>query len=211
MTSTKTVFAVVLAVALFAGAASAQTSPNEEAGDRTAVLEELVESQERLIGQQQALIDEQEALLNAYRCMFKVDVEVVPGGCPSPALSEEEATDGALLCAGWLEEREQTAFIVTKFVAIASTLERGMDTRDAPRFQPGMGDLVAGYHARVSAVIPNLKSERLTGLFSAMADALQTVLDANARGSSAEEMAAAIFAAVDRLNELDAVLAEICR
>lgn len=36
------------------------------------------------IQQRDELIADQENLLNAYRCMFKVDVSVVPGGCPTP-------------------------------------------------------------------------------------------------------------------------------
>ncbi|MYH96454.1 MAG: hypothetical protein F4129_08095, partial [Acidimicrobiia bacterium] len=30
------------------------------------------------------LIASQENLLNTYRCLFGVDTEVVPGGCPNP-------------------------------------------------------------------------------------------------------------------------------
>ena len=30
------------------------------------------------------LIADQENLLNTYRCLFEVDTEVVPGGCPTP-------------------------------------------------------------------------------------------------------------------------------
>ena len=33
------------------------------------------------------LIADQENLLNTYRCLFGVDVEVVPGGCPDPVLA----------------------------------------------------------------------------------------------------------------------------
>ena len=53
------VFAVVVAPA-----ATAQTVGDVEARDQ--------------------LIANQENLLNTYRCLFKVDTEVVPGGCPNP-------------------------------------------------------------------------------------------------------------------------------
>lgn len=36
------------------------------------------------VGVRDQLIADQENLLNAYRCLFGVDVEVVPGGCPDP-------------------------------------------------------------------------------------------------------------------------------
>ena len=47
------------------------------------------------------LVVDQEALLNAYRCMFAVDVEVVPGGCShgrptaEPVAGNEESSDGS--------------------------------------------------------------------------------------------------------------------
>ena len=55
-----TAFAVVAA----SPAASAQTAADVEARDQ--------------------LIANQENLLNTYRCLFKVDTQVVPGGCPNP-------------------------------------------------------------------------------------------------------------------------------
>ena len=55
---------VALVGALFAPAALAQT-----AGD---------------VEQRDHLIADQENLLNAYRCLFDVDTELVPGGCPTP-------------------------------------------------------------------------------------------------------------------------------
>ena len=210
MSITKATFAVVLAVALIAGAASAQGgSPNQEVEGSTAALEELVEKQERLIKQQQALIGEQEALLNAYRCMFFVDVEVVPGGCFSSTLSEAEAADGALMCAGWRAERQDTQRVMGAWVDIAAGLESGTIDMDFWGMERAAG-WVDGYYARVSAVIPNLASERFTRLMGAMADDIKAVADTYARGGPADEMAAAIITAVDRLRELDAALAEVC-
>ena len=60
------VLALVVAalVAVVAPAATAQTVGDVEARDQ--------------------LIANQENLLNTYRCLFEVDTEVVPGGCPNP-------------------------------------------------------------------------------------------------------------------------------
>ncbi len=209
MTSRKSIIIIVLAVALFAGSVSAQTRPSGEEEDRTAMLEELIESQEGLIGQQQALIDEQEALLNTYRCRFKVDVEVVPGGCAAPALSEEEAADGAQLCAGWREEAHYTQLIVASWTFVATGLNNGDITMDAPPLQR-LSASVDEYRERVSAIIPNLESERFSELFGAMAEEIKAVADTYARDGSADEMVTVIFAALDQLAELEAALAEVC-
>ena len=211
MTSTKAVLAVVLAVALLAGPASGQAPPRDSTEERIAALEELAESQEALIGQQQALIDEQEALLNTYRCMFKVDVEMVPGDCPGPALSEEEVADGELMCTGWIEERKETQSRLVAWTNVSALLKNGTITMDNPTFQ-ALASVLDEYHARVSAVIPSLKTERLIGLMVAMADAIRATADAfaQAQGITADEMAAVISIAIDRLGELDAALDEIC-
>ncbi|MYH96455.1 MAG: hypothetical protein F4129_08100 [Acidimicrobiia bacterium] len=60
------VLALVVAafVAVVAPTATAQTAADVEARDQ--------------------LIANQENLLNTYRCLFRVDTEVVPGGCPNP-------------------------------------------------------------------------------------------------------------------------------
>lgn len=209
MTRTKAIFAVVLVVALLAGPASAQDPPTGSADERIAVLEELVESQETLINQQQTLVDEQEALLNAYRCMFKVDVEVVPGGCPGPVFSEAEEADAVLLCAGWRDEREDTQRRLAVWTAIAFRLESGAMAMDNPILQRAAPNLDE-YHARVSGIIPTLNSERFTGLMGAMADDLQAMSDAYARQVPANEMAALIFTGIEQLSELDAAFEEIC-
>ena len=216
MTCRKTTIIVVLAVALFAGSASAQTQPNEKEEDRTAILEELIESQESLIGQQQALIgqqqaliDEQEALLNTYRCRFKIDVEVVPGGCATTVLSEEEAADGTLLCAGWREEAHYTQLIVASWTYVATGLNNGEITMEASQLTR-LSASVDEYRNRVLAIIPNLQSERFSELFGAMAEEIKAVADTYARGGSADEMVTVIFAALDQLAELEAALAEVC-
>ena len=209
MTSIRAILTVVLVAALLAGPASAQSPPSGSADERIAALEELAESQETLIGQQQALIDEQEALLNAYRCLFKVDVEVVPDGCPDSVLSEEEAADAALLCAGWLDEREVTRHRLAVWTTIAIRLKNGAIAMDSPFLKQAAPNLDQ-YLARISATIPALKSEQLTGLMGAMADDIKEIVDSFARGVPADEMAAVIFAGIDQLGELDAVLGELC-
>lgn len=57
---------VALAATLFTPVASAQTQDDIEARDR--------------------LVANQENLLNTYRCLFGVDTEAVPGGCPKPTV-----------------------------------------------------------------------------------------------------------------------------
>lgn len=212
MTSPKAILAAVLAVALVAGPASAQTSPTQSADERVAALEQLVESQETLIGQQQALIGEQEALLNAYRCMFKVDVEVVPGGCPGPELSEAEAADAALLCTGWRNEAVSTQQIINDWTNVAMWLENAdsatLAASDSLRQMAAA--LLPQLRDRVTAVIPSIQSERLTGLMTAVADGIQALADTIAEDGSASEVAAAIYAAIDRFNELEEVFVEIC-
>jgi len=204
--------AVVLAVALVAGSASAQTSPTQSADERVAALEQLVESQETLIGQQQTLIDNQETLLNTYRCMFKIDVQVVPGGCAGPVLSEAEAADAALLCTGWRDEALNTQQIVGDWTAIANLIESGSITVDSPD-DPLLrlaAVLLPQYRDRVTAIIPSLMSERLIRSMTAVADGIQALADIVEDVDSLNEVAATIRAAVDRFNELEAVFVEIC-
>ena len=228
--SLKTTFAIVLVLALFAGPASAQAPPTEEVEDRTAILEELVESQERLIKQQQALINDQEDLLNAYRCMFEVDVEVVPGGCPGSEISEAEAADGVVMCAGWRAEAQDTEYIADAWTLVAQTLElypasindrhfasllgggSEQTSEDAERSVPSdqVSRLLDGYHARVLAIIPTLSSERITGLMQAMADSIQAIIDSFTGGDTADEVAAEIRTGLQRLDELNEALAEVC-
>lgn len=215
MTITRTIIAVALtAVLLVAVPASAQTSSTES--DRTAALQELadnrgelIEHQQTLIENQRVLIDNQERLLNAYRCRFKVDVEAVPGGCTGKQLTEAETADSALVCAGWLAEREETSRRLSVWTTIALGFESGAITMDSPTFTQATPNL-AGYKARLTAVIPSLQTERLAALFTAMADSLQTMSDTHSQGGTETEMAAAIRAAIDRLNELHAALAQLC-
>ena len=42
------------------------------------------------IGSRDRLIIAQEALLNSYRCLFNIDTEIVPGGCPYVPTLEEQ-------------------------------------------------------------------------------------------------------------------------
>lgn len=212
MISSRAILAVVLAVALVAGSASAQTSPTQSADERVAALEQLVESQETLIGQQQTLIDNQETLLNTYRCMFKIDVQVVPGGCAGPALSEAEAADAALLCAGWRDEALSTQQIIGDWTAIANLIESGsitVDNPDDPLLRLA-AVLLPQYRDRVTAIIPSLMSERLVRSMTAVADGIQALADIVEDVDSLDEVAATIRAAVDRFNELEAVFVEIC-
>lgn len=63
-------------------------------GGSVVVAQEAPETEElgQLIAEQDELIAEQESLLNAYRCLFNVDTQVVPGGCENgrPALRPTE-------------------------------------------------------------------------------------------------------------------------
>ncbi|MCY4193275.1 MAG: transglycosylase family protein [bacterium] len=75
--------ASVVVLALGAGAAPAG-GQNPDARDAT------IANQQELISRQQKLIDAQEALLNDYRCMFDIDTQLVPDGCPEPARPSPE-------------------------------------------------------------------------------------------------------------------------
>jgi len=46
--------------------------------------DDIIKSQQELIANQQTLIDAQESLLNDYRCLFDIDTQLVPNGCPEP-------------------------------------------------------------------------------------------------------------------------------
>lgn len=205
MTIKYAVAAVVVAVALFAGATAAE--PMSESQD--SALEELAAARAKLIEQQQTLIVAQEDLLNVYRCMLKVDVEVVPGGCPGQEFSEAETADGAVMCAGWLAERERTEERRQFMLAGAHGLRSGIIGLDNAALPPALANMRA-YRDQVAAVIPALQSERFTGLMTAMADHLEEVADVYEQGGSASEVADAIFAAADQLDELDTALAELC-
>ncbi len=48
--------------------------------------------QQALIAEQQTLITAQEALLNDYRCLFEIDTQLVPNGCPEKAQPTQTST-----------------------------------------------------------------------------------------------------------------------
>ncbi len=205
MTKTlRTIVAAVMVASLVAVPASAQSDNAPNQGES---LEMLLDEQQALIGQQQTLIAAQEKLLNAYRCQHDVDTHVVPGGCPG----EAEANDEALLCAGWLSERERTANIRNTFLLIAGMMERGEGTSaDNLVSQLTATNPIASYRDRAAAPIPAIMSERLAARFTAMVEALDAMIDAYAQRLPHDERAALIRSAIDRLDELDADLAELC-
>lgn len=226
MTISKSIVAVVLAVALVALPASAQVSPTQEADSETAALQELVASQEtlimeqqELIVQQQELINEQEALLttfrrliNIYRCMFDVDTEVVPGGCPETAPRErtpEEAADAAIVYQAWLAEAPRVARARTAWRGAALILQNGEATNDSPAILR-LIDTVSAEFNQTTAIIPLLQSEWLIELFTIMAAAIQDISDTHAADPPTEEMARVILESLDRLDNLEEGIGELC-
>ena len=197
-------------------------------------MQELIDAQETLIGQQQALIgdlqtlvgqqqalsNDQEALLNAYRCMFNVDTQVVPGGCDGQDAGQSEpgqqedsqkvAADAALLCPNWIAELEATQAIKSAWTDSAKALEVGDVTRANDLFQQAINTIRISYAGRLQTLIPVLQSERLIGLFTAMNNSLLKLSNTLESESSDQELADAIFAAVDQLEEIEAVLNPLC-
>ncbi|WP_420638906.1 transglycosylase family protein [Candidatus Poriferisocius sp.] len=69
---------VVAAVSVAAVGVGVAPAGGQDTDERDAV----IANQAALIAEQETLIVAQEALLNEYRCLFDIDTEVVPDGCP---------------------------------------------------------------------------------------------------------------------------------
>ena len=67
------------AIALVVGMAGSSAG-GQDPDERDA----LIARQQALITEQETLIAAQEALLNEYRCLFDIDTQLVPNGCPKP-------------------------------------------------------------------------------------------------------------------------------
>ncbi len=71
--------ALALAIALvfgMAGSSAGGQAPDERDAQ--------IASLQTLVSEQQTLITAQESLLNVYRCLFDIDTQLVPNGCPDP-------------------------------------------------------------------------------------------------------------------------------
>ncbi len=71
--------ALALAIALvfgMAGSSAGGQAPDERDAQ--------IASLQTLVAEQQTLITAQESLLNDYRCLFDIDTQLVPNGCPDP-------------------------------------------------------------------------------------------------------------------------------
>lgn len=193
MSIAKTLTAVVLAVALIAGTASAQPADSQD---------ELIAAQETLIAEQRELIDSQEALLSAYRCMFDVDVELVPDGCGATFTDVEQA-DGVLLCPGWVAQRagaqsivQAWQFLRTGIIANSIALDDGVVDR--------LVNFLGGYREQLTALLPALSSERFRTLLGQAADSIDAVAGAAQERATGELLEAlntglAVFDEVQRL------------
>ncbi len=71
---------LITAIALIIGMAGSSAG-GQDPDERDA----LIARQQALITEQATLIAAQEALLNEYRCLFDIDTQLVPNGCPEPA------------------------------------------------------------------------------------------------------------------------------
>lgn len=98
----------VVALALGASSSAGGQSPDSR--------DALIARQQALIDEQATLIVAQESLLNDYRCLFDVDTQLVPNGCPSPTQptpaptatatpAPEEPTSDLAIPAGTTEEQ----------------------------------------------------------------------------------------------------------
>jgi len=77
------VIAGLLAIGAVGPSASGQAPDERDA---------VIARQGALIAEQQALIAAQESLLNDYRCLFDIDTQLVPDGCPEPDRPAPSAT-----------------------------------------------------------------------------------------------------------------------
>lgn len=73
-------FAALAAAGALAFGAVGSSAGGQAPDERDA----LIARQQSLIAEQETLIVAQESLLNDYRCLFDVDTQLVPNGCPSP-------------------------------------------------------------------------------------------------------------------------------
>ena len=73
------------------------------------------------------LVDTQESLLNAYRCMFDIDTQVVPGGCHSgmPAQSEPEPETDTTTGTAAPQDDPTTPPVEVSFSSAAYTVAEG--------------------------------------------------------------------------------------
>lgn len=97
--------ALVVAIALvfgMAGSSAGGQAPDERDAQ--------IASLRTLVAEQQTLITAQESLLNDYRCLFDIDTQLVPNGCPDPdqppqTPPAEETGPAAELPSGTTEEQ----------------------------------------------------------------------------------------------------------
>ena len=80
--------ALLAAAVLLAIGAVGPSAGGQAPDERDAV----IARQGALIAEQQALIAAQESLLNTYRCLFDIDTQLVPNGCPEQARPTPTAT-----------------------------------------------------------------------------------------------------------------------
>ena len=81
---------IVLAVGVSASPAGGQVTDQQVAQIES--LKAMIAEQEKLIANRDTLIAAQESLLNDYRCMFDIDTQLVPNGCPEKAQPTQTST-----------------------------------------------------------------------------------------------------------------------
>lgn len=203
MTMRKTFFAAVVAVALLAGAASAQSASSPE--------EDLIAAQEALIADQRALIEAQESLLNDYRCMFTVDVSLVPDRC-GVALTAVELADVEGMCPGWLAEADTASATVAYmqfFVTIPATASV------IPALPPGSTGAevfkqLGMYSERLKAIIPTLESDRIPQLLSDVTVTLDDIVEVSLSGGTNAERAGYTETGLRQFAELQRIFSSVC-
>ncbi|MYH71931.1 MAG: hypothetical protein F4153_05055 [Acidimicrobiia bacterium] len=204
MTMRRALFAAVFAVALLAGAASAQSALSPE--------EALIADQEALIADQRALIEAQESLLNDYRCMFTVDVSLVPDRC-GVALTAVELADVEGMCPGWLAEAD-TASAAVAYMQFFVTIPASASV--IPALPPGTTGAevfkqLGAYSELLKAIIPTLGSDRIPQLLTDITATLDNIVEVSLRGSGTHaERAGYTETGLRQFAELQRIFAGVC-
>lgn len=140
-------FGALVVVIVLVGGTGASSAGGQAPDERDARIAEL----ETFIADRDALIAAQESLLNDYRCLFNVDIQMVPGGCaestqPTPVTTPEATTSPPGVPAGTTEEQWEQLRQCTSNGDYQYTNPNGINF-GAYEFRQPTWDYVARLHA----------------------------------------------------------------
>jgi len=193
---------VVVAAVLGVGAASAQSSDSRD---------DLIAAQEVLIAEQRELIDAQEELLNEYRCMFSVDMGLVPDRCGVVLTASAEA-DVLGMCAGWLAETETAASTAAYLEFFARIPPGGVHVPALPPGTTGAAvmEQLSAYAVLLSSIIPTLESELIPQLLTDITATIDAVVEISIAGGLSADRAAHTRAGIEQFNQLQRIFTAVC-